>query len=272
MLQIVTDSSCDLTDEQLEEHNITVVPLKVTIDGQEYFERVDLSPLEFYGRMAEALPRTSQPPPLAFAKIFNALSRKGEVLCLTISSKLSGTYQSACMGKEMSGGPVTVFDTLAGSLGHGLQVLKAAEMASAGFSVAKIVEKLKSYRDEMNILILLDTLENIVRGGRLSKFQGTLAKVLDIKVILEGVQGEVELREKIRGRKRFLNRALELIGERKQDFSRTVFGITHVNNMPDVDYLEQAIKERFKPAGVLVNYMGSVMSTYAGKNGMIISF
>ncbi|NLC37924.1 MAG: DegV family EDD domain-containing protein, partial [Clostridia bacterium] len=149
---------------------------------------------------------------------------------------------------------------------------KAAEMASAGFSVVKIVEKLKSYRDEMNILILLDTLENIVRGGRLSKFQGTLAKVLDIKVILEGVQGEVELREKIRGRKRFLNRALELIGERKQDFSRTVFGITHVNNMPDVDYLEQAIKERFKPAGVLVNYMGSVMSTYAGKNGMIISF
>ncbi|HHX51200.1 MAG TPA: DegV family protein, partial [Clostridia bacterium] len=181
-------------------------------------------------------------------------------------------YQSACIGKDMAGGPITVFDTLAGSLGHGLQVLKAAEMASSGLSVEKIVEKLKTYRDEMTILILLDTLENIVLGGRLSKFQGTMAKILDIKVILEGVQGAVELREKVRGRKRFLNRALDIIGERRQDFSQTFFGITHVDNQPDVDYLQQSIKERFKPAGVLVNYMGAVMGTYAGKNGMIISF
>ena len=89
-------------------------------------------------------------------------------------------------------------------------------------------------------------------------------------MILEGVQGRWSSGKRS-GVENVFNRALELIGE-KADFSCTVFGITHVNNMPDVDYLEQAIKERFKPAGVLVNYMGSVMSTYAGKNGMIISF
>lgn len=131
MLQVVTDSSCDLPEELIKENNIRVVPLTIHIEDQLYREGVDISTEEFYDKMAKSpsLPKTSQPQPAAFAGVFRELADFGEVLCLTISSKLSGTFQSACLGRELSGVDAFVFDTLAGSLGHGLQVLKACQLA-----------------------------------------------------------------------------------------------------------------------------------------------
>jgi DegV family protein with EDD domain len=115
MLQIVADSSCDLTEELIKKHNIHIVPLVVNIDGQIYREKVDITPQEFYKKMAQSsqLPKTSQPPPAAFSDMFKELAKSGPILCITISSGLSGTYQSACMGKELSGADVIVFDSLA---------------------------------------------------------------------------------------------------------------------------------------------------------------
>lgn len=189
MIQIITDSAADLPPKIINKYNIHVVPLTVNIDGNEYIDGVDLSPQEFYKKMAAAknLPKTSQPPVAAFSKMFRNLTSKGELLCINISSKLSGTYQTACLAKGISGVDVTVFDSWAATLGQGLQVIKAARLAEKGLSCTEIINKLTQYRNNMNILILLDTLENIVKGGRLSKFQGTLAKLLNIKVLLTGV-------------------------------------------------------------------------------------
>ena len=124
----------------------------------------------------------------------------------------------------------------------------------------------------MEIFILLDTLENIVKGGRLNKFSGSLAKLLNIKVILEGKKGKVEILERIRGKKKTLNRMLNLIQERKKDFSNITFGITHVDNLEDVEYIKNEILRRFQPKDIIINDMGATMGTYAGKGGMIISF
>ncbi|GGM27035.1 6-phosphogluconate dehydratase [Paraliobacillus quinghaiensis] len=275
MVRIITDSSADIPNDLLEKYAISVVPLSINVDDQDYFEGVDLTPESFYQKMSETeiLPKTSQPTPLNFSNVFMDLSKNGEeLLCLTISSGLSGTYQSANLGKQQANVNVTIFDTLAGSLGHGLQVIKAAELAERGYSVREIVGELQDLKENMNILILLDTLENVVKGGRLSKFQGSVAKVLNIKVILEGVNGEVEVLEKVRGSRRFFKRTLEIIGERKQDFSDTVFGITHTGNMKDVEFLKNEIKARYKPKDIIVNYMGATMGTYAGKGGTIVSF
>lgn len=275
MLRVVTDSSSDLPEELIKKHRIEVVPLKVNVGGKEYIEGVDISPPEFYQRMfaAKVLPKTSQPAPADFARTFSKLSAQGDsILCLTISSKLSGTYQSACTGNTLSGNKAVIFDTLAGSLGHGLQILKVTELAAKGYSLDEIVRELEVYRKEMTILILLDTLENIVKGGRLGKFQGSLAKVLNIKVLLEGVEGAVELRTKVRGRKRFLRKALEVIGQRRSDFADRTFGITHVDNLEDAKFLKEAILEKYQPKDVIINTMGATMATYAGRNGMIVSF
>ncbi|WP_342429404.1 DegV family protein [Neobacillus sp. FSL H8-0543] len=275
MIKIITDSSADLPKQIIEQYDITLVPLTVTIEGQDYLEKVDLTPQEFFTKMfsTEALPKTSQPSPASFAEAYSKFGTDTEILCLTISSGLSGTYQSACIGKDLSSAKVTVFDTLAGSLGHGLQITRAAELVEQGHTIEEIVANLTEYRENMNILVLLNTLENIVKGGRLSKFQGSLAKILNIKVILERVDGgKVEILEKIRGKKKFQKRVLEVIQERGTDFSNTTFGITHTGNKDDVEAIKQEINEKFHPKDIIVNYMGATMGTYAGKDGMIISF
>lgn len=138
LLHIVSDSSCDLPEDYMKEHGINTVPLVIRIGNREYMEGVDISSREFYEKMKSSpvLPKTAQPSPAAFARVFDMLSRPGdEILCLTISSKLSGTFQSACIGQAMSTSNVTVFDTLAASSGHALQIMKAVELASRGFSV-----------------------------------------------------------------------------------------------------------------------------------------
>lgn len=274
MIQFITDSSADLPEWIIEQYNISVVPLNISVNNKEYIEGVNISPQEFFQKMfaSNNLPKTSQPSPASFSKIFSKISKEDEALCFTITSGLSGTYQSACLGKNLSNSNVTIFDTLGGSLGHGIQILKAAQLAAEGLPIDKIIEKLKEYRNEMNILILLNTLENIVKGGRLSKFQGSVAKILDIKILLEGVEGKVKILEKIRGKKKFLQRVLDTIGERKQDFSDTTFGITHVDNLEDAEFLKNEIMKRYNPKDIIINYMGATMATYAGKGGMIVSF
>lgn len=274
MVRIITDSSADLPREFIYKYNISVVPLTIRLEGKEYLESIDITSEEFFEKMfkSKELPKTSQPSPAQFGEVFKKLSGHEEMICLTISSGLSGSYQSACIGKDISGANVWVFDTLAGSLGHGLQVIKAAQLSAQGIPADKIIEKLKEIRENMNILILLNTLENIVKGGRLSRFKGSIAKIFDIKVLLEGINGKVVELEKIRGKKAFLKRVLDVIEKRRNNFGDTIFGITHTGNIADAEFLKSQIIERFNPKDVIINYMGATMGTYAGKEGMIVSF
>jgi len=275
MLQLVTDSSCDLTDELIIKHNIHVVPLVVNIDGELYWEKVNITPKEFYKKMSlsKDLPKTSQPTPSAFADVFTELSKSGPVLCITISSGLSGTYQSACLGKDLSGANVTVFDSLGGSLGQGLQLLRAAQLAESSHSLDEIVSELEKYRREMNILIMLNTLDNIVKGGRLSKFQGSLAKLLDIRILLhKDEEGKVVLQQKIRGKKKFIDMVLHEIIRLHPDMASTDVGITHFNNIEDAAFIKKELTQKYHARSVLINEMGSTMATYAGEGGMIVSF
>ncbi|WP_010677523.1 DegV family protein [Bacillus timonensis] len=275
MIKIVTDSSADLPIELLQKYDITVVPMNVSIGGKDFQEGVDLTPHEFFQKMfaTTELPKTSQPSPATFAEAYSKFPAESEILCLTISSGLSGTYQSATIGKDLTDNRVTVFDTLAGSLGHGMQIIRAAELANKGHSIVEIIDSLTEYRNNMNIYILLATLENIVKGGRLSKFQGSLAKLLNIKVLLRrGEGGTVEMFEKVRGKKKSQKRLLEVIKISNKDFSETIFGITHTGNIEEAEALKNEIMTQFHPKEVLLNYMGATMGTYAGKGGMIISY
>jgi DegV family protein with EDD domain len=275
MLQLVTDSSCDLPEDLIKRHNIHLVPLIVNVDGESYLEGVDITPKEFYKKMgmSKHLPRTSQPTPASFLDVFSKLSPSGPVLCITISSGLSGSYQSACLAKEMSGADITVFDSLGGSLGHGLQVLKAAKLAESGHTMEEIVNELQKYRSEMNILILLNTLDNIVKGGRLSKLQGSLGKLLDIKVLLRNNQeGKVVMQARVRGKKKFMDMILHEIIRLCPDMKSVDVGITHFDNLEDAEFIKKELIEKRHTRSVLINDMGITMATYAGKGGMIVSF
>jgi len=248
LIKIITDSSCDLPKEIVREYGIEVVPLSVEIDGKRYIEGKDITPEEYWQKMqkAKTLPKTSQPPPAMFADVFKKIIDEGnEPLCITISS-----------------------DSLAGSLSHGIQVLMAARLSQAGKKMNEILKELERYRKSVKIIIPLNTLENIVKGGRLSRVQGTVAKLLNIKVILHGVEGEVKMLKKVRGTKRFREAILEIINNLNPEPGR-IFGITHVDNLEDALFISEALK-RFG-SEVIVNSMGPVMATYAGMKGMILA-
>lgn len=174
MIQIITDSTADLPENLLKKYNIHVVPLTIHIGGQEYKEG-EISTKNFAQKMAasKTLPKTSQPSPASFAKVFRKLAPHGELICITLSSKLSGTYQSACLAKKLSGVDVAIFDSLASTLAQGLYVIKAAEMAEEGFSRSEIIKELEQYRDQMSIYVILNTLEYAVKGGQTEQVSGS---------------------------------------------------------------------------------------------------
>ena len=271
MVRIVTDSGCDLPRDIINEYDIKVAPLTVTVSGKSYVE-TDLSPKEFWKMMKESkeLPKTSQPSPGIFAKLFQKITDAGdEPFCITLSSKLSGSYQSATLGNQISGGKATVFDSLAASIAQGIQVLKAARLAAVGKRVDEILQILIKHRDSMKIIIPLYTLENIVKGGRMSKFQGALAKFLNIKVILQGVNGEVKFLKKVRGLNKFKEAVLEIIDGITTNADQ-IFGISHMDNEEDAEYFKKEMQKRCN-AEVLITEMGPTIATYAGLKGMVMS-
>lgn len=279
MIKIITDSASDLPKKYIEMYDIEIVPLTVELENKSYKDGVDISPEQFNKLMIKSnqLPKTAHPSSEMFKNTFLKFLNEGyDILCLTISSKLSGTYQAAMLAKNniKTDKNIFVFDTLAASAGEALQVIKAAELKQKGKNLEEIINVLTNYRKRINILILLDTLENIVKGGRLTKFQGVIAKVLNFKIILQNNQGTVQMLEKIRGKKRFHKRVFEIIEERMKqlDLSDLIVGITHVDNLEEAEMFKKIIKEKFNPKDIFINHMGATIATYAGKGGIIISF
>lgn len=276
MIHIVSDSSCDLPDEYLAAHHIPIVPLTIIFPDAEYREKIDITPEEFYKKMTSSntLPKTTQPSPAAFLKVFEETASPGdEILCITISSKLSGTFQSANVAKTMTSIPVTVFDSLAASSGHALQVMKAVDMRDKGCSMAEIVDTLSEFRRNMTIFVYLQTLENIVKGGRITRFQGTVASIMNIKLICEGIEGEVVPLEKVRGNKRAVERLISLIGERGNgDLSNTTVCITHAQNLQDAELIKTEIINRYNCQNVLIYPVGPTVGAYTGIGGLVITF
>ena len=279
MVKIITDSASDLPKEYIKKYNIEIVPLTVELEGKIYKDGVDITTEKFNQLMIKSnqLPKTAHPSPETFKNVFLKYINDGyDILCLTISSKLSGTYQSAMIAKNniKTSEKIFVFDSLAASSGEALQVIKASKLIQKGEKIKEVLRKLTEYRNRINILILLDTLENIVKGGRLTKIQGVIAKILNFKIILHNNEGAVEMLEKIRGKKRFFKKVLEIIDERmkKLNLSNLNVGITHVDNIEEAMMFKKIIEEKYNPKDIFVNHMGATIATYAGRGGIIISF
>ncbi len=274
-MQIITDSSCDLPKEILDKNDVIVIPLNIEIDGVNYIDGVNLTHEQFYKKMstAKTLPKTSQPSPQSFIDVFKEATKKaGEILCIHLSSKLSGTIDCAVMVKEMVNKKIEVFDSLSGSVGLGMQVLKACEMIKQGANLEKIVEKLKEYRENMKIVVYLETLENAIKGGRVTRVKGIVANLLNLKAMLHVDQGYVKILKTIRGKKRAIRFMLDEMRKKNTDFKDKVIGIAHCNCIEDALILKKEIIKHFNPAQVLVTTVGPVIGTHAGQGGLLVCF
>ncbi len=214
-LRIITDSSCDLPRAEAERLGVEIVPCNIHFGAQTLRDGVDIQPAAFYERLANDLthPTTSQPSAGAFLEVFQRLTGQGhEVAAIMLSSKLSGTYNSAMQARQEAGprARIEVVDSLQASLALGVLVRAAARMAQAGATAASAAAMVRRDTPSIRCYFTVDTLKYLVRGGRASRIQGFFGSLLDIKPLLVLRDGEVHPVERVRSRRRLLDRLREL--------------------------------------------------------------
>lgn len=275
---IVADSAADLSKEMYQELGIIVVPLYVNWSGQSFKDGVDLIPENFYPRLKEEkdLPTTSQPTPGDYLELFNKLLAEGnDVLCLTISSGLSGTYSSAITARGMleEQDRVEVVDTLAASVGEGLIVHEAARLAKEGLSLVEIVPQLKEKISRLRSIFTINTLENLVKGGRLSALQGGLGTLLDIKPILHlDEHGKIVPLTKVRSRKKALAQLEAEIEKQGTNLAGQVMGMSHAHDPELGAEMAKMLKEKYGASEVITGEIGSVIGTHTGQGCIALFF
>jgi DegV family protein with EDD domain len=232
MIKIVSDSTAYLPEATIRQHDIRIVPLCVHFGEEAFKEGVELGTEGFYARLQEAavLPTTSQPSAGEFHEVFKELAEEGhEILTLTISSKLSGTWNSAMAAKGMlPEASISVIDSLSASIGLQLMVEAAAEAVAAGASRQEIVDRIEEIKQKIRVLFTVDTLEYLAKGGRIGNAKALLGTLLKVKPILALQNGAIEPLEQVRSRRKALAQMLDLIVEYMgESGSQAKVAVTH---------------------------------------------
>lgn len=264
---VVTDSTCDVPIEQARARRIDVVPLSVSF-GTETMPDMTLSQDEFFHRMArtEALPTTSQPPVGLFVEAYErALQSADEVISIHISSKLSGTIESARQAADRFAGRVHVFDSRNLSWALAFQVFEAATAAAEGLSVDAALERLESVRRRVRLIVGLDSLENLAKGGRIGKVSAFLGSLLDLKITFTvDEDGAFAPVGRHRGEKAALSRTLDWVATQVEGASSATFAVGYALQPERADWLAGRIRERFGLPVVVTYATGSVIASHTG--------
>lgn len=277
-IKIITDSCSDLPQEILDKYNIGVVPLEIRFGDESYWDGIDISNEEFYKKMKEhkELPKTASPSPQQFISEFEGPEE--DIVIVTISSNLSSTYNSALIAKEIyekenKNKKIHIIDSLNASVGEGLIALKAAQMALKGMNADKLAEFLRKCAKEGQVFFLLDTLENIIKGGRIGKVTGQIATLLSIKLIMKSDgNGVVDLAEKVRGSNRAFRRLVDIVGENSRNQENSILAIAHANCYAKALEFKAMIEEKYKFKQIIISTIGAAIGTYSGEGGILISF
>jgi DegV family protein with EDD domain len=265
-IRVVSDSACDLPEELISRLGLTIVPLTIRFGSDEY---TDLGPKDFWAtcRQSTALPETAAPSPGSFAEAYRSLASEGAegVLCLTLSSKLSATIQSAqAAARDVEGTiPVQVVDTVNISLGQGLLVLAAARAAEEGKSLNEVAEAVKELVPRVKVLGALDTLENLKKGGRIGGAQALLGSMLSIKPVIQIVDGVVEQESRQRARSRSLRYLADKVKEAASSSEIHELGVMH-GDAADVDAFIDMLTSIVPRERMIVSWVGPVIGAHAG--------
>ena len=268
-VQIITDSTCDLSLEIIKKHNIDLVPLYVTFNDNTYKDGVDLTTEGLYKKVDEIgeLPKTSSPTPADFCKVFKTYIDKGKnILYIGLSSHLSATIQNAKLAaSEFPQGQIQIIDSLNLSAGIGLLVLKAVDYANGGMDVQEIAAKIKKITEKSRTFFAVDNLEYLQKGGRCSALQGFLGNMLKIRPILKVVDGRIILYQKIRGkREKSLNATLDLVFEDKEILDTDRLVVIHSQAEEELLYLKEAIQKNLDIKEIISLKAGCVISSHCG--------
>jgi len=273
--RIVVDSTADLPKAL--KQRLSIVPMSILFGDAEYVDGVTIDHRSFYEKLIESdvLPTTSQPSPEAFAKVFEEAKRNGEsVVVLTVSSKLSGTYQSACIAAQEYEN-VYVVDGKSVAIGTGILAELALDMAERGMDAASIAREMESERENVRLIAMLDTLEYLKRGGRISKTVAFAGSLLSIKPVVCIAEGEIQILGKARGSRQgnnLLIREIENAGG--VDFDKPLLlGYTGLSDLLLRKYIvDSASLWEGNVPRLNATPVGSVVGTHAGPGAIAVAF
>lgn len=273
-IRIVTDTASDLPPELADRHGIDLVPLTVRFGAEELVDRRDLTPAEFWARVATSpvLPETAAPSPGAFEEVFRRAAAEGAsgVVCITISSALSATHEAARLAAEAvkDAIEVRVVDSRAVTMAEGTVALTAARSAAGGHTVDEVVAAAEGMVPRTRTFAALDTLENLRKGGRIGAAQAFLGSMLSIKPIIQVVGGKVEPESKQRTR----GRSLRYIADKvRQSAPVENLAVLH-GSAPDLDELLGLLSDVCPRDDILVGEVGAVIGTHAGPRVIGVTF
>jgi DegV family protein with EDD domain len=263
---VVTDSSCDLEQDHIDPFEIEIVPLTIRFGSEEFTDRRDLSVEDFYQRMAntEDLPQTACPPPGLFEVAFRRAIDAGAeaVVCLTISSELSTTFQSALTAAAACQGPVAihVVDSRTVSSGLGTLVIEAAEVAAAGADVDTVLRRISDLIARTHVFAALNTLENLKKGGRIGGATAMVGSLLSIKPVIDLTGGVVHEAGKARTRRR----ALQMLSDRMKASGQIEHVAVMHSGAPDIDSFLDLIAPWVSRAAIRIGTLGAVVGVHGG--------
>ena len=273
---LITDSTCDIPQAMIDQYGITVIPLGVVWGNELFHDRVDLTPEEFYQRLEtdQVWPTSTLPSPVDLEKIYRDAISDGakEIVVMTVSGAMSGTFQLADqVGKQMDV-PVHVIDSKGPTMSLGWQVLAAARIRELGGSAAKMIAAAAEVREKLVQIVCLDTLEYLHRGGRIGNATRFIGGLLDIKPLVEinHKTGLVEFCGQARTRKKSID---SLMGHFFEKFGREKpirVAVLHGNALPEAQVLAERIKKEYNPLELLVNITGPVLGIHTGPRALAL--
>lgn len=274
-IHIITDSSSDITSHN--RTDLTVLPMKITFNNADYLDGVNLTHKEFYEKLIEYddLPVTSQIAPYDFEQVFQKVTDAGDTaIVITISGKLSGTCQSACIAAQEFEGKVFVVDSENATVGERALVEYALQLKDSGMDVGSIVDTLEKEKKNIRLIALLDTLEYLKKGGRISKTVALAGNILSIKPVVGVVDGEVVMLGRARGSKQGNNLLVQHITASGIDFGKPYFlGYTGLSDALIQKYItdsEALWKDHVE--SLTVATVGGTIGTHVGPGAIAVAY
>lgn len=270
-IHIVTDSTCDLAKEELMEHDIKVVPLTIQIDGKTYIDGQDIEPASFLNLMknSKELPKSSQPAPGKFKELYDELGSNGDqIISIHMTGSMSGTFDSARQAAQMSDSDVTVFDSRYIAVGLAIQIREAIKLRDAGATVEQIIARLEEVRKNTRLFVVVDKLDNLIKGGRIGKGTGMIGSLLNIKPIATLDDGTYTPVAKVRSHKQVINYLFKQYQEDVEGKTVKAVGISHADGLTTLGnpLIEQIQSTGFKD--IEVKFTSPIISTHTGSGAI----
>lgn len=275
-IQLLCDSLCDIPKEIAEKPYLEIVPLTVMFDNKEFKDGIDISKEEFYERVKSTgeIPKTSQATYIDFKEVFDKYTSQGKkIICITGSSKSSGTFQSASLAKEdCASDDIKVFDTLNLSLGSGQYVIKACEMLEEGKNYEEIIDGLEDMRESVNLLFVPSTLKYLQKSGRVPSATAMIGNLLQVKPLFNVENGDIKMLEKIRGSKRVPSTMVDtLLKMNNGNLEDKIVTIGCGANYEDVKGLEEEVRKKIKARKVMFTRGGVCICSHTGPDIIALS-